>query len=143
MIWKYFLRNHFNHASITCFYRFWIFFNNFSSPSINFAQDLFKFTCNMRSMAIDYLEWSINLLVCNHYEFLLDEQLLQLRLRNFQSTSIIKITSWGGLFLNSPHTSPLFNCLVETPFTLKPMLSPGIAYLSYSWCISIDLISFE
>lgn len=38
-------------------------------------------------------------------------------------------------------TNPLLISLTEIPLTLNPTLSPGIASVNYSWCISTDLIS--
>jgi hypothetical protein len=40
--------------------------------------------------------------------------------------------------LESPATLPLFKSVAERPFTLNPILSPGIAYVRDTWCISTD-----
>lgn len=52
-----------------------------------------------------------------------------------------ELHSFAGSFLTSEPTNPLFKSLTATPFTLKPTLSPGIAYGWSSWCISIDFTS--
>ncbi len=46
-----------------------------------------------------------------------------------------------GLFLASEATFPLLTSFTEIFLTLKPTLSPGIASVNYSWCISTDLHS--
>jgi hypothetical protein len=51
------------------------------------------------------------------------------------------VTDLAGSFLLSEATFPLLISLTEIPLTLKPTLSPGPAYASYSWCISTDLTS--
>lgn len=53
------------------------------------------------------------------------------------------IDSLAGSFLESEPTLPLLISLVERPLTLNPTLSPGIASVKASWCISTDLTSDE
>jgi len=50
-------------------------------------------------------------------------------------------TSLAGSFLLSEATNPLLISLTEIPLTLNPILSPGVASRSYSWCISTDFTS--
>ena len=50
-------------------------------------------------------------------------------------------TSAAGSFFVSEQTFPLLISLTEMFLTLKPTLSPGMAYSNASWCISTDLTS--
>merc|ERR1719174_143388 len=51
------------------------------------------------------------------------------------------LASLAGSFLESEATLPRRMSLTETFLTLKPTLSPGVAWGMDSWCISTDLTS--
>lgn len=53
------------------------------------------------------------------------------------------VDSLAGSFLESEQTFPLLISLVDKPLTLNPTLSPGIASVKASWCISTDLTSVD
>jgi hypothetical protein len=50
-------------------------------------------------------------------------------------------TDFGGSLFKSPQTSPLLMSFTPMFLTLNPTLSPGMASVNYSWCISILLTS--
>src|SRR5574344_687948 len=53
----------------------------------------------------------------------------------------VKVLATDGGLSTGPATSPLLTSFFATPRTLNPTLSPGTAWGSCSWCISMDLTS--